>query len=206
MISFSSDRPPKHSWQASFLKLLPQINQRLKHAFRSLDPASKDEAMQSAIVLCLCSYARLYARQRAHAASASTLVFYAVKQVKSGRPAGGRMNVREPLSLYAQLRRDIKVQPLHTFEPGTGTWIGDLVDSKRASVADVVAIRLDSRNWLATLSLRTRSIAADLAQGFSTSEVAGKYGVSAGRISQLRRELERSWHDFQHEGSMAHAG
>jgi hypothetical protein len=33
--------------------------------------------------------------------------------------------------------------------------------------------------------------------------VAAKYGVTAGRISQLRRKLEESWRAFQQEASAA---
>ena len=42
-----------------------------------------------------------------------------------------------------------------------------------------------------------KQIAKDLAFGCSTSEVANKYGVTPGRISQLRRTLEESWVAFQ---------
>jgi len=58
---------------------------------------------------------------------------------------------------------------------------------------------MDVRAWFATLSRRTRQIAKDLAYGFSTSEVAKKHGVTAGRISQLRRELHDAWRVFQGE-------
>lgn len=44
-----------------------------------------------------------------------------------------------------------------------------------------------------------KEIAKDLAFGCSTSEVAKKHGVTAGRISQLRRVLEESWVAFQGE-------
>jgi hypothetical protein len=44
-----------------------------------------------------------------------------------------------------------------------------------------------------------RQIAKDLAVGCSTSEVARKHGVTASRISQLRRSLEASWMQFQNE-------
>jgi hypothetical protein len=37
-----------------------------------------------------------------------------------------------------------------------------------------------------------------LARGFTTCEAARKYGVTAGRVSQIRRELASSWAQFQH--------
>ena len=42
-------------------------------------------------------------------------------------------------------------------------------------------------------------MARDLAYGCSTSEVAQKHGVTAGRVSQLRRELYEGWQVYQGE-------
>jgi hypothetical protein len=47
-----------------------------------------------------------------------------------------------------------------------------------------------------TRTLRDRSIIEDMACDESTSALARKYGVSAGRISQLRREFHRDWQRF----------
>ena len=74
-----------------------------------------------------------------------------------------------------------------------------LVEDKRAPVPDQVAAKMDVGAWFATLTKRMKEIAKDLAFGFSTSEVAAKHGVTAGRISQLRRLLEESWLMFQGE-------
>jgi DNA-binding NarL/FixJ family response regulator len=62
---------------------------------------------------------------------------------------------------------------------------------------------MDTRAWFGTLTKRMKQIAKDLACGCSTSEVARKYGVTAGRISQLRRTFEESWAAFQQEAAPA---
>ena len=103
------------------------------------------------------------------------------------------MNGKEPLSRYAQLGNGIRVERLD------GKWIDALVEDKRAPVADQVAAKMDVGAWFATLSRRMKQIARDLAFGCSTSEVARKHGVTAGRISQLRRSLEESWAAYQQE-------
>src|SRR5262249_696725 len=56
---------------------------------------------------------------------------------------------------------------------------------------------LDVKAWWETLTHRMRRIAHDLAIGWSTSEVALRHGLSASRISQLRRALAESWAAFQ---------
>jgi hypothetical protein len=179
------------TWQTGFLEILPEIQSRLRCAFYHLDPEAREDSIEEGVVNCLLAYARLHERGRSDAASASSLAWYATLQVKSGRPAAGRLNGKEPLSRYGQIHNDIKVERMD------GNWIDMLVDDKRAPVADQVATKLDVRAWLATLTRRMRQIAKDLAFGCSTSEVAQKYGVTASRISQLRRSLEASWAAFQ---------
>lgn len=185
----------KCTWQTMFVALLPEIQRRLRCAFRQLDPASREEAVEEGVVHSLLSFARLHDQGRAEAVSGSMLAWYAILAVKRGRPACGRMNGQEPLSRYAQV--------LHGFaaEQGSGQWIDLLVEDRRASVPDQVAARLDVRAWFATLSRRTQQVATDLALGSTTSEVAAKLGVTAGRISQLRRTLEQSWAAFQGDAS-----
>jgi hypothetical protein len=180
----------KCTWQTSFAAMLPDIQHRLQSAFCYLDAEARDEAVAEAIVHCLISYVRLYDQGRAETVSASSLAWFAALAVKRGRPAGNRMNGKEPLSRYAQIGNGIQVEQ-------AGNWIELLVEDKRASIADQVAARLDVGAWFATLSRRMKRIARDLAYGFSTSEVAEKHGVTPGRISQLRRTLELSWATFQ---------
>jgi hypothetical protein len=55
---------------------------------------------------------------------------------------------------------------------------------------------MDMSDWLASLKRRDRRIAEFLALGNRTSEAAHKFKVSEGRVSQLRRELAKSWSDF----------
>jgi hypothetical protein len=185
---------PEACWQNSFLEILPEIKHRLRLAFCRLSPEAREEAIEEATVSCLFAYARLHEQGRTASVTPSNLAWYAALQVKSGRPTVGSMNGADPLSRYAQLENGIQVEQLDS------KWIDLLVEDKRASVPDQVAAKLDVGAWFGTLSRRMKQIARDLAFGFSTSEVARKYGVTAGRISQLRRTLEESWGEFQGEG------
>jgi hypothetical protein len=176
---------------------LPQIERRLNRAFCHLDPDKREEAIQCATVFCLLWFMRLHRRGRAHLATAGTLAWYAAKQTKSGRPAVGRMNSKEVMSSYGQLRRRLKGSSSHTHASVERGWIEQIVDDRRAPIPELVAARMDVAVWISTLSRRFRRIAADLARGFTTSETAVRHGLSAGRISQIRRELETSWMQFQ---------
>jgi hypothetical protein len=198
-----SDAEYSSDWQVGFMTLLPEIKQRLHQAFRRRDAAAREEAITDAIVLCLLSYVRLHEQGRADKVTASNLAWYAAKQVKTGRSVGCRLNSKEPLAVYAQQRRGIRVEHLRANNPDDHEWIDSLVQDQRSTVLDHVAAKLDVAAWLKTLCRRTRRIATDLAKGSTTSEVARKYGVTAARISQLRQELKNSWGEFQHEPAFA---
>jgi hypothetical protein len=57
-------------------------------------------------------------------------------------------------------------------------------------------VHCDFGDWLKSLPRRNRRIAETLALGHRTQDVARKYRVSNGRVSQLRRELAASWRKF----------
>jgi hypothetical protein len=177
--------------------MLPEIQQKLRLAFCRLDPDAQEDAIEEGVVNSLLAYVRLHEQGRAEVTTPSSLAWYAAKHVKRGRSAGGRMNGQEPLSRYGQISNDIEI------ERRGNNWIAGIVDDKRAPVVDQVAAKMDVGAWFATLTKRMKEIAKDLAFGCSTSEVAKKYGVTAGRISQLRRMLEESWAAFQQEAVVA---
>lgn len=200
--------PPEYrraDWQTRFVEILPEIESRLRQALRHLSPEARDDSMENGIVHCMLAYSRLFDQRRAELITAASLVWYAVLQIQIGRLAGCPMNSKEPLSRYAQLSRRFKVLPLHHCDPENEQWINDVIASRQASIVDQVAIKLDFVAWLGSLCRRTRSIATDLARGFTTSEVGRKYRVSPGRVSQVRRELQISWREFQKEPALAAA-
>jgi hypothetical protein len=63
----------------------------------------------------------------------------------------------------------------------------------------VAASRLDLDDWFDQLPQFKRGIAQTLATGESTGETARRFQVTAGRVSQIRRELEDDWHQYQGE-------
>jgi hypothetical protein len=196
MITINNERN-ETTWQSAFVAMIPEIEQKLGLAFCRLDPEAREDAIEEGVVDSLLAYVRLHEQGRADVATPSSLAWYSSRHVKRGRPAGGPMNGKDPLSRYAQIGNGIQV------ERQPSNWIDAMVEDKRAAVADQVAAKMDVGAWFATLTKRTRQIARDLAFGCSTSEVAKKYGVTAGRISQLRRVLEESWRAFQHDAAPA---
>jgi DNA-directed RNA polymerase sigma subunit (sigma70/sigma32) len=132
----------------------------------------------------------------------TVLARYAVAQIQDGRRVGSRLNVRDVLSPYAQKHKGIHVERLDHFDREEDQWIEAVVEDSRTPVPDQVAFRCDFPAWLETLPRRNRRIAKALSLGHTTSEVAKRFQVSAGRISQLRREMQQSWRDFHGEANV----
>ncbi len=100
---------------------------------------------------------------------------------------------------YAQRAKGFFVERLDRFDQVTGQWKEAIVEDLRTPVPDQVAFRIDFPAWLGSLSKRDRPIAETLALGHSTGQVAGHFRISPGRVSQIRRELCRSWHQWHGE-------
>jgi hypothetical protein len=187
------------SWQSKFAAFLPEIESRLRYWFRDLDAEAREEAVDDGVVYCVLSFAGLCEKGREHHATPGTLAWFAMLQIRNGRECGCRLNSKDVCSRYAQLRREISVVPLQHRDPDDDRWVTDVIDGRKTPILDQVAARLDIIAWLSSLRRRTKSIATDLAKGFSTSEVAHKHRLSASRIAQMRRELKASWQQFQGE-------
>lgn len=186
-------------WHARFLAMLPTIEAHARVAFRHLDPDSREECVQEAVANALVAFVRLVDRQKTDAAFPTALARFAVAQIHDGRRVGNRRNVREVLSPYAQKRKGFQVKRLDRFNQTRDQWTEAVVEDHRTPVADQVAFRCDFPIWLGSLTVRDRQIAQELAAGHCTGDVAKRFGVSAARISQLRREMHRSWQDFHNE-------
>lgn len=187
------------AWHADFLAMLPAIRTHAKVAFRDLDPEAKAEAVQEVIANATVAYARLVELDKSDLAYPTVLARYAVAQVRGGRKVGAKLNIRDVSSPYAQMRKGFQVERLDRFDKESGEWQEIVVEDRHATPADVAACRLDFAAWLKSLPRRYRKIATTLATGETTGKTARKFRVSAGRISQLRRELCDSWRQFQGE-------
>jgi hypothetical protein len=180
------------AWHAGFLAMLPAIRSQLKVAFRNLDPEARAEAVQEGVCNAMVAYVRLHERGETKKAYPTPLAQYAARQIRDGRKVGGKLNVKDVSSGYCQRLKHVVLERLDKWDKDEG-WMEILVEDKSATPADVARVRLDFAAWLKTLPRRDRKVALELARGDRTREVAQKYDLSDGRISQLRRELHLSW-------------
>ena len=186
-------------WQERFLVLLPRIINCVMLAFRTLRPEERDEAIQESVVSAFIAYAGLVKQGREGLAFATVLAKFAIRQVRVGRQIGCTLNSSDVSSPYAQIKKRFRLARLDRFDPVEGFWKESIVEDFRTPVADQACFRVDFPAWLKTLPRRDRKIAEALADGHRTTDVARRFQISLGRVSQLRREFERSWLAFHGE-------
>jgi hypothetical protein len=203
MIRFQSESSDptavRQAWQAGFLAFLPAIQRHARVAFSHLDAEAREEAVQEVVVYALVTYLRLAELNKLELAYPAVLARFGVARVKHGRQMATRLNTNDMLSPYAQRRKGFRVGRLDHFDSEEAQWKEVLVEDRRTPVPDQAAFRIDFPAWLESQPLRKRRIAEALALGHSTGKVAKRFSVSPGRVSQLRRELDRSWHQFHGE-------
>ena len=62
--------------------------------------------------------------------------------------------------------------------------------------AFIAQVTIDFSEFWQTLTLTQQTIALYFQRGYRTNEIAELIGVSAGRISQIRKELRDGWQEF----------
>jgi len=184
------------AWHEPFLAMAPTIVRQASLACKDMNPDAREEMIQEVLCNALVAYKRLYDQGRVELAYPTVLAMFGIRQAFEGRKVGGRLNVKDVSSPYAQRSKGFKVDRLDRFDREQQAWQQILIEDRTATPADLAATRIDFEAWLKTLSKRDRSIAMDLAVGERTGTVAQRYGISPSRISQLRGQLKVSWDEF----------
>ena len=203
MVRTAAQSTSQPAWHQVFIAMLPAIVTHARISFRHLRPDARAEAIQEAVCNACCAVARLAELDKLDLAYPTPLARFAVAQVRDGRKVGCRLNVRDVLSPYCQQRKKIVVERLDSYDVENDEWREILIEDRHATPAQTAAARIDIGQWFASLPRKKRRIAKTLATGEPTKSAARKFRVSAGRISQMRRELQDAWHDFQGDAGLA---
>jgi hypothetical protein len=196
----SQDRRPAPEWHDRFLDMLPTIKRYACKSFREFDRETKEDLVEECVANCYCAYARLVERGKEHVAFPTRLAGYAVRQIKDGRRVGKKGNAKDVYDIHARVKGGYQLKYIGSPHEQCGGWKEQLIDNRRTPVPEQAAFRLDFPCWLRTLSRRDRRIVNQLAAGERTSDVARKFGVSAGRVSQMRGQLREGWEAFGEDG------
>lgn len=192
-------------WQAGFLAVLPAVRTHAQIQFRQLPAHRREEAVQEAIAAACVNYQLAAARGNLAVIRPGMLADFATRHVRTGRHVGGSQDAaKDVLSPVCQRRRGVRVVSYdvrrHDRSGGDG-WRAMAIADRNASVPDTACFRVDFQRWLRTLGRRDRRVIAAFAAGDGTGAVAGRFGLSPARVSQLRRKYEGLWRAFQGDGA-----
>ena len=188
-----------HQLQATFLThVLPRVEAHGCVYFRHVRcPDRKEELLAELRGLAWMWFVRLVRRGKDVLAFVSALATYAARAVRSGRRVCGHERARDALSPSAQRRHGFLVSALPEVSALLGNPLSEaLADNTRTPPDEQCAFRLDFPAWRLTRAERDRRVIDELMAGERTRDVAGRHGLSPGRVSQLRRELHDDWARF----------
>jgi hypothetical protein len=173
--------------RARFEQRFPEFQANARAYFVDCKPEAMDEALANSLFLAWHHFVSLVGQGRADDALLTSTFWFAMRQTRSGRMMRA-VKASKSRELWDHVRRGG-----HTIVTGLDL---DAFVGKRNTIPDAVAFKVDTTDWLATLSDRQRRRAKDLAEGHSTSECARRWGVSAAAVSLYRRQLNKSYERF----------
>jgi len=183
---------------ARFLQIRERIENHARIYFRQVKCwFKKADYIADTVALAFKWFKRLAQKGKDATQFASVLASYAARAVKSGRRVTGQLKAQDAMSEVAQQRHGFYVGKIPDFSTLSENPLAEaLIDNTRSPVPEQVQFRLDFPSWLRTRTNRDRRIIGDMMVGQRTLDLAKKYGISPGRISQLRREFHDDWQRF----------
>jgi len=211
VIAPATPAPPTDALHATFLAILPRIVLHGEVVFRRVRcPHRKEEFVSEMVALCWLWFLRLRRQGKDATQFVSALATFAARQVWSGRRLCGQEKSKDAMSGRAQRRHGFRIEPLpastrRPFDDFYGSVRGQhdldafeerLKDNAVTPPPDAAAFKIDFPCWLQTRRERDRRLIGDMIRDERTLDLAKKHGLSAGRVSQLRREFMASWERF----------
>ena len=211
-VSVNSCKPSSPADHSTFLALvLPRIERHARIAFNHVRcPATRADKVAECVALAWRWYARLNERGKDVRPFVMAFVFLVARAVKSGRRVAGTEKAGDVLSEQAQRRHDFTVERLPASSVAGhedlyagphgqrrhDAWEERLRDNTITPPDEQAAFRIDFAAWLKTLTPRERRLIRAMALNERTKDLAKKFEVSPGRISQQRREFCQDWKRF----------
>jgi DNA-directed RNA polymerase specialized sigma24 family protein len=192
-----------HLQEAFQTKVMPAVERHARIYFRHVKcPQRKADLIAEAVGLAWKWFVRLAERGKDGTLFPTAIADFAALAANSGRRVCGQEKAKDVLSRVAQRRRGFTVEKLPDFATLSDNPLQEaLHDNTHSPVPEQAAFRIDLSCWLAQLGSRRRDMVIDMAMGYRTQELAKKYVLSEGRISQVRREACEDWRRFHGEAA-----
>ena len=184
--------------------VMPAVQRHARIQFRNIKCEDKrDDLIAECIGIVWKWFVRMARRGKDGTKFPTAIATFAVRAVRAGRTVCGQERAKDALSPRAQQRWGFAMGKLPDFSTLNGNPLAEaLIDNRQTPPDEQAAFRIDFPAWLSRFDSRRRAILTDMARGHRTNELADEYGVSAGRICEMRREAAEDWECF-HGGQAA---
>lgn len=181
-----------------FSSVLPRVERHARVVFRSVPCLdTREDKVQEVSGLCWKWVRKLDKLGKKWWTFVSQLATFACKAVKSGRKVTGCIKIKDVMNEINQARRGYCITKLPDISTESSNPLSDaLIDNTRTEVPEQVAFRCDFPTWVSGYGDRDRALMSDMALGHRTKDLARRYRLSEGRVSQLRRQFHDSWQHF----------
>ena len=170
---------PIQATQEQFVRMMPDIERIAGSVFKHVNPVDREEAIAETLALCWQNY--VHCALVGKDVKASSMAFYAIKAVRSGRRLHGP---NEP---------DPQPRPAQTLSEPPSGGICEWADALTAGPAwqdplEHTRIRLDYDQFLQLpqVTQQERKVFRMLALRFRSCEMAEALSISRARVSQLK--------------------
>jgi hypothetical protein len=204
----SPTTPSLDQLQAGFLALRARVERHAAVCCRHVRCANRRaDFIAEATGLAWKWYAELARRGKDAAAFASVLAGFACRAVRCGRRVAGQESANDVLSEHARAKHGFTVSSLPcsvrtsheqlygevTRQRQQDVFEERLRENAVTPIPDQVQFKIDFRAWRRTRSERDRRLLDALMLGERTLDVSRKFGLTPGRVAQLRREFHDAW-------------
>lgn len=181
-----------------FAHALPRIQRHARIYFRDIKCwHRKQDCIGEACALAWKWFCHLFQQGKDPMTFISALASFAARHVRAGRGLCGKVDAKDVLSPDAQRTHGFLVCKLPDYSTLTENPMAEaLTDNTQTEIPEQVSFRLDFPAWLGTHSPRNQDIIGEMMLSRRTSELARHFGLSAGRISQMRQEFKDEWDLF----------
>ena len=178
------------SFEVLLAKMQPYFRKYAKR-FSQDKRLNRDDVMQDLTGIALEMYTSLV--RRGKEVFYSPLMLYAIKRFSSGRRFTG-LNSTDVHSEHTQMQGRSEVHQFSELEGKLDEL--DFMADPTVNVADAAQFHVDYEAWFSKQVPKDKQIIRDLSYGYTTREVARKYNVSDGLISQYRKRYRDDWNGF----------
>lgn len=184
------------NYAPKFESFLPALTQQFRRATRFIPlREDREEATQEMIALAFSYYQSLVDRDKTDSVFSTPLGDFAIRSFFAGRRVTGmsstditsprcqKLDRAEVIRLEYRSKTDNKLKEINVYD-------------KYHKPSTIAGFKIDFEAWIDTLDDKKKEILFTILEGYSTGELSKRFGVSPGRISQLRHELAASWKTF----------